>query len=398
MNAPRPAPVVPDLQAAGGPAELLLTAPRSLDLVRGEGARVWDAAGRPYIDCVGGHGAAILGHGHPQLTAAIAGQAGRLMSCPVSFGNEVRRRCLERLTAAAPAGLDRAFLCNSGTEAVEAALKFARLATGRTGFVAAIRGFHGRTMGALSATFQPQYRRDFEPLVPGFGHVPFGDEAALAAAVDATTAAVILEVVQGEGGVHPAPDGYLAAARRICDRQGALLIIDEVQTGLGRTGRLFAVEHAGVVPDLLCLAKGLAGGFPMGAVLCGAPIPDAVSLHGSTFGGNPVACAAALAVLEVLESDGLVERSARLGETFRAALRGLAHPAVREVRGLGLMVGVELAGPAAPVVRGLQERGVLALPAGRKVVRFLPPLVIRQNDLQAAVSALSNVLAELPGA
>ncbi len=398
MNAPRPAPVAPDPQAAGGPAELLLTAPRGLDLVRGEGARVWDAAGRQYIDCVGGHGAAILGHGHPQLTAAIAGQAGRLMSCPVSFGNDVRRRYLERLTAAAPAGLDRAFLCNSGTEAVEAALKFARLATGRPGVVATIRGFHGRTMGALSATFQPQYRQAFEPLVPGFGHVPFGDEAALAAAVDATTAAVILEVVQGEGGVHPAPDGYLAAARRICDRQGALLIIDEVQTGCGRTGRLFAVEHSGVVPDLLCLAKGLAGGFPMGAVLCGARIPDAVSLHGSTFGGNPVACAAALTVLEVLAADDLVHRAARLGEAFRTALGGLGHPAIREVRGLGLMAGVELAGPAASVVRGLQERGVLALPAGRKVVRFLPPLVISESDLQAAVAALSHVLAALPGA
>jgi acetylornithine/LysW-gamma-L-lysine aminotransferase len=203
---------------------------------------------------------------------------------------------------------------------------------------------------------------------------------------------VILEVVQGEGGVHPAPVGYLSAARRICDDAGALLIIDEVQTGFGRTGRLFAVEHSGVTPDLLCVAKGIAGGFPMGATLCGARIPAAPTLHGSTFGGNPLACAAALATLETLLDEGLPGRAERLGTAFRASLGALRHPSIREVRGLGLMVGVELAHPAAPVVRDLQDRGVLALPAGKKVVRFLPPLVIGEMDLAATAAALDLAL------
>jgi len=373
--------------------EFAVTPARGLRLVRGEGAHLWDDRGRRYVDCVAGHGCASLGHAHPVWTRAVAGQAGRLASCPVSFGNETRARYLARLALAAPAGLDRAFLCNSGTEAVEAALKFARFATGRKRFVAALRGFHGRTFGAMSATFNPAYREPFEPGVPGFDFVRFGDPAALAGRLDGETAAVILEVVQGEGGVHPAPDGYLAAVRRACDEVGALLILDEVQTGFGRTGRMFACEHDGVVPDLLCTAKGMAGGFPMGAVLCAGHLEVPVGRHGSTFGGNPLACAAALATLDVIEREGLAERARILGDLFRGRLADIASPLVREVRGRGLMVGVQLAVKADPVVCDLAGEGILALKAGPKVLRFLPPLVIGWPDLAAAAAATARVLA-----
>jgi acetylornithine/LysW-gamma-L-lysine aminotransferase len=375
-----------------------VTPPRGLTLVRGAGARVWDDRGREYIDGVAGHGSLILGHGHPHVTAAVTAQASALIGCPVSFGNDVRERYLTRLVTAAPPGLDRAFLCNSGTEAVEAALKFARFATGRTGIVAAMRGFHGRTFGAMSATFNPAYREGFGPTVPGFAFARYDDEAALDAAVGPDTAAVILEVVQGEGGVHPARDAYLRFARELCTARGALLILDEVQTGFGRTGRLFACARAGVAPDLLCLAKGIAAGIPMGAVLCARHLPVPVGRHGSTFGGNPLACAAALATLEVLAAEDLPARADALGSAFRERLAALGAPDIVDVRGLGLMVGVQLRGKAAPVVRALQDGGVLALPAGPRVVRFLPPLNIPASDLDAIADALGAVLATGAGA
>jgi acetylornithine/succinyldiaminopimelate/putrescine aminotransferase len=240
---------------------------RSVAIVRGEGARLWDADGRAYIDCASGQGVALLGHARPEVAAAIAEQAARLITCPEIFYNDQRARLLERLIGLAPAGLTHAFLCNSGAEAVEGAIKFARLATGRPNIVAAMRGFHGRTLGALSATWEKKYREPFEPLVPGFSHVPYDNLERLAAAVDGQTAAVVLEVVQGEGGVRPASREFLLGARAVCDRAGALLIIDEVQTGFGRTGRWFAVQHHDLRPDLMALAKGMAGGVPMGAVL-----------------------------------------------------------------------------------------------------------------------------------
>ncbi|HMQ32413.1 MAG TPA: aminotransferase class III-fold pyridoxal phosphate-dependent enzyme, partial [Chloroflexaceae bacterium] len=265
---------------------------RPVAIVRGQGATLYDADGRAYIDCVSGQGAANLGHGHPAVVAAVQAQAATLMSCPEIFHNDQRAAYLAELAAALPLPA-RVFLCNSGAEAVEAALKFARLLTGRPGVVATRRGFHGRTMGALSATWEPKYREPFAPLVPAFAHVPFGDPEALAAAVDGETAAVLLEPVQGEGGVRPAPPGYLEAARRLCDERGALLLLDEVQTGFGRTGRLFACEHSGVAPDFLILAKSIAAGLPMGAVAIHerhGPLPGGA--HGTTFGGGPLLCAA----------------------------------------------------------------------------------------------------------
>jgi acetylornithine/LysW-gamma-L-lysine aminotransferase len=364
---------------------------RSLAIVRGQGARLWDADGREYIDCVGGQGAANLGHANPAVALAIAAQAQTLVSCPEMFFNDRRAELLAKLTSLT--GMPRAFLCNSGTEAIEAALKFSRLHTGRTEVVAAMRGFHGRTFGALSATWEKKYRGPFEPLVPGFSHVPYNDLDALDAAVGERTAAVILEVVQGEGGVIPGKAGYLRGAQALCRERGALLVLDEVQTGFGRTGRMFAFQHYGLEPDLLCLAKSIAGGLPMGAALIGprlGVLPPQV--HGSTFGGNPLACAASLAAIGYLEDHRLPERAAELGSWFLEQLRGIQSPLVREVRGLGLISGIELKQKVTPYLHALMARGVLALPAGLTVMRFLPPLVITRTELETVAAAVQAVL------
>jgi acetylornithine/LysW-gamma-L-lysine aminotransferase len=366
---------------------------RPLAIVRGEGAHLWDADGHEYIDCVGGQGAANLGHAHPAIRAALAEQAGRLISCPEIFYNDRRAELLDGLARVAPAGMGRAFLCNSGAEAVETAIKFARLSTGRTGVVATMRGFHGRTMGALSATWNREYREPFEPLVPGFSHVPYNDLAALERAVTGQTAAVLLEAVQGEGGVHPAEPGYLQGAQELCRQRGTRLIVDEVQTGYGRTGRFFACEHYHVEPDLLAVAKSMAGGLPMGACLVGPRVgPLAPMAHGSTFGGNPLACAAALATLQVMAEEDLPGRAARLGGYLLDRLCRLDSPVIRQVRGLGLLVGIELKTKVTPVLQELQSRGVLALPAGATVLRLLPPLVIEQSDLDRVVEAIAGTL------
>jgi acetylornithine/LysW-gamma-L-lysine aminotransferase len=367
---------------------------RPIAIVRGQGARLWDADGHAYIDCVGGQGAANLGHAHPAITAAVSHQAAQLIACPEIFFNDRRAELLRALAQVAPAGLERAFLCNSGAEAVEAAIKFARLSTGRPQIVACMRGFHGRTLGALSATWEPKYRQPFEPLLPGFVHTPYNDLAALERAVGDDTAAVLLEVVQGEGGVRPGTAEFLLGAQQLCRERDALLIVDEVQTGYGRTGRLFACEHHGLAPDLLPIAKSMAGGLPMGACLIGPRVGELARMsHGSTFGGNPLACAAALATLDVMASDDLPGRAARLGHTLLDRLRAIRSPLIRDVRGLGLLIGVELKVKVTPVLQGLQARGVLALPAGATVLRLLPPLVIAEEQLDHVVDAIAAELA-----
>ncbi len=368
---------------------------RPITIVRGEGATLWDSDGKEYIDCVGGQGAANLGHANPVIAEAIATQARTLISCPEMFYNDQRARLLERLIAIAPNNLRRAFLCNSGTEAVEAAFKFARLVTGRRDIIAAMRGFHGRTMGALSATWEKKYREPFEPLVPDFRHVAYNDLAALEAAVSEQTAAVILEVVQGEGGVRPGTSEFLRGAQSLCRQHAALLIIDEIQTGFGRTGAMLACEHFDLQPDLLCLAKSMAGGLPMGAVLMSDRVGALpAQVHGSTFGGNPLACAAALAALDYLEDQHLPERAAELGTWFMERLKRIESPLIREVRGLGLMVGIELKQKVTPYLQMLMAKNVLALPAGLTVMRFLPPLVIAQADLARAADAVEAVLTQ----
>ena len=361
-------------------------------IVRGQGASLWDADGNEYIDCSSGHGVANLGHAHPKVAAAIADQSTQLVTLFETFYNDKRAALMELITSLVP-GLDKVFFCNSGTEAVEAAIKFARLSTGRTNVLAAMRGFHGRTLGALSATYNKKYKEAFEPLVPGFSHVPYNNVEALEAAVTDGVAAVILEAVQGEGGVYPADPEYLQAARRICTEKGALLVIDEVQSGLGRTGKLFAFQHAGITPDIVCIAKSLAGGLPMGAVLFGSAVKNlAPGLHGSTFGGNPLACAAALAALTAIQEEDLPGQAAAKGAYLMEELQSLDSPKVREVRGKGLMIGIELKEKVAPYIAALQERHIIALNAGLTTIRLLPPLVITREQLDRVVAALKEVL------
>ena len=362
-------------------------------IVRGQGATLWDMDGNEYIDCSSGHGVANLGHAHPKVAAAIAEQATKLVTLFETFPNDQRAALMEKLTALTP-GLDRVFFCNSGTESVEAAIKFARVSTGRTGIIAAMRGFHGRTMGSLSATWNKKYREAFEPLVPDYSHVAYNNIAALEKAVSDKTAAVILEPVQGEGGVYPADPAYMEAVRELCTERGALLVMDEVQTGFGRTGKIFAYQHYGITPDILCVAKSLAGGIPMGAVLIGPAVKNLVpGLHGSTFGGNPLSCAAAVAALTVIEEENLPQQSAEKGKYLIEKIRALNLPIVREVRGLGLMVGIELKQKVAPYIKAMQEKRIIVLNAGLTTIRLLPPLVITYEQLDKVVAALAEVLA-----
>ena len=370
-------------------------AKRDVTIVSGQGAVLIDADGNQYIDCVGGQGVANIGHSHPRLVAAIQNQAAVLINCPEMFHNDQRAIYMQALMEVAPPGLKRVFLCNSGTEAIEAAIKFARAVSGRSGIVAAKRGFHGRTMGALSATWNKKYREPFMPLVPDFSHITYNDVTGLDQVITDTTAAVILEIVQGEGGVYPISSDFLQAVRTQCDQVGAFLIIDEVQTGFGRTGKLFAMQHYTVSADMVCMAKSMAGGIPMGAVLIGEKLGSiSTGIHGSTFGGNPLACAAAIETLKIIQDEHLVERAMSLGAEFQNQLRAIESPLIREVRGLGLMIGVELKQKVAPYIRSLMAKGVLALPAGLTTLRFLPPLVIKKEQLDQVIRVVTEVLAE----
>ena len=363
---------------------------REITIVRGEGALLWDDAGNEYIDCTAGVGVANVGHAHPAVAKAIAAQAAQLVTSPGIFYNDTRGRLMQKLVSLAPSGLNRVFLCNSGSESLEAAIKLARLTTGRTGLVSAMRGFHGRTLGALSATFK--YRDAFEPLLPNCTFVPFNQADKLDRAIDETTAAVILEPVQGEGGVRPADPSYLERARQLCIERGAMLIIDEVQTGFCRTGSFFACDALNLEPDLLCLAKGIAGGMPMGAVLCSDQVQATVGSHGSTFGGNPLACAAALAAIDSMEKEQLADRARDLGAYFYQRFCAELPPKVREVRQVGLMIGIELKEKVTPCLKALVDEGILALSAGSTVVRLLPPLVITRAQIDAVVASLHKVL------
>jgi LysW-gamma-L-lysine/LysW-L-ornithine aminotransferase len=364
---------------------------RPVVIVRGQGAHLWDADGKEYIDCVGGQGAANIGHANQAVADAIYRQAQTLISCPEMFYNDKRAELVEKLCNLA--GMSRVFLSNSGTESIEAALKFSRLVTGRTEIVAAMRGFHGRTFGALSATWEKKYRSPFEPLVPGYKHFPYNDLEALTNIVTDQTAAVLLEVVQGEGGVNPGTPEFLQGAQEICRKNGTLLILDEVQTGFGRTGKMFAFQHYNLHPDILCVAKSIAGGIPMGATLLSSSLKELPpQVHGSTFGGNPLACTAALAALKFMEENHLPDKSTELGKWFKEQLSIIQSQLIREVRGMGLMVGIELKQKVTPYLQKLMELGVMALPAGLTVMRFLPPLVISKSDLEIVVARVNSVL------
>lgn len=367
-----------------------------ITLVRGEGSRIWDTEGNEYLDFATGIGVASIGHGNPSLQQAVSDQAGLLMAAHNGYySNDIRAQFLEKLISISPEGLERVFLCNSGTEAVEGAIKLARAHTGRTQIVAAMRSFHGRTLGSLSATWNKTLREPFEPLVPGFTHVPFGNKEVLAEAINEETAAIILEPVQGEGGVYPAPKGYLHEARRLCDEQGAMLILDEVQSGGGRTGKWFACEHDDVLPDVLTVAKGLGGGLPIGAVIMRGHVGFEKKQHGSTFGGNPLSCRAGLAVIQFIEENDLLGRVVDLGAFFLHSLAELAEEkpdTIREARGLGLMLALQLKHSVGPILAKLRDSGVLALTAGRTNIRFLPPFTVTSDEVEQVINTVRDVL------
>jgi acetylornithine/LysW-gamma-L-lysine aminotransferase len=364
--------------------------------VRGEGCWLIDSHGRRYLDLSSAQGVAMLGHCHPRVTEAIARQARTLTLCPNYLYNDVRAEFAQALVGVLPSHLPHVFLANSGGETVDGALKFARLMTKRAAFVSTTKGFHGRTVGALSVTWEPKYREGFLPLLETT-HAPFNDVRALDKAIGERTAAVIVEAVQGESGVNIGAADFLHAAQRLCRERGALLILDEIQTGFGRTGRWFGFQHAGIEPDIVCMAKGLGGGFPMGAFAYTKPVRDALSpgAHGSTFGGSPLACAAGVAALAVYRDQDLINRSQKLGEQMLSALRAALKdvPLVREVRGLGLMLAIELRTKVAPVLKTLMiDHGVIALPAGPTVLRLLPPLVISEEEISVGVTAIAKAI------
>jgi putrescine aminotransferase len=374
--------------------------------VSAEGMYITDQDGRQYLDFLGGYGVFSLGHRHPDVLKAVVDQLQKQPLSSKTFFNPVQGALARRLAEVAPEGLQYTFFSNSGTEAVEAALKIARAATGRIGFVSTEGGYHGKTMGALSVTGREKYRKPYQPLVPGASFVPYGDLAAAEAAINETTAAFIVETVQGEGGVHVAPPGYLAGLRAACDRAGALLIADEVQTGLGRTGKWFGCDHEGVRPDLMTLAKALGGGvMPIGATMGTAAVwnkvfADNPLTHTSTFGGNPLACAAGLAVLDIMERDNLVERVATQGDRLQAALREAFkdQPLVAEVRGQGLLIGVEFAEDEVGelVIAQMMKRGVIAAYTlnNPRVIRMEPPFLVTDEQIEHAVSCLKESVAE----
>jgi predicted acetylornithine/succinylornithine family transaminase len=370
--------------------------------VEGQGMRLWDAEGKEYLDFVAGIAVDVLGHCHPHHVRAIQQQATKLLHVSnlyqIPQQAELGRALVE--VTGIPGG--KVFFCNSGAEAAEGAIKLARKAArtvrGREAYeiIVADHGFHGRTMGALSATMVPRYHEGFEPLVPGFVSVPFNDLAAVERAITPKTAAVFMEPVQGEGGIHPTDDAYLRGLRRLCDEREAWLMLDEVQTGFGRTGRWFAYQHAGILPDIVTLAKGMGGGVPIGAMIARPEVAEVLQpgTHGSTFAGGPLVCAAALAVLRAIREDGLVDRASEMGTYLAAQLRDLAkvHPVITDVRGRGLMVAVGLSVPSEPVVAACLERGLLVNNVQPKAIRLVPPLIVGRDDIDEAIKILGAAL------
>ena len=373
-----------------------LHASRGLTLVRGEGSYLWDDKGRRYLDLMTSYGVNLLGHAHPLVTDAIKLQASQLTNAHQSFDTPARQDFLVALGALLPPPLSRISFGNSGAEAIEAALKFARVATGRIGIIATHRAYHGRTFGALSATADAKYRDPFAPMLEGVHHIPFDDLDALDKVLDDSVAAVIVEPIQGEGGIRVPADGYLRGIRDRCDARGILLICDEIQTGF-RTGSPFAFTREDIVPDILCLSKSIANGLPIGVTVTTEAVSERVpkGSHGSTFAGNPLVCAVGAVTLRVLADETLHARAAQTGTRFQERVRDLGLPQIREVRGRGVMQAVELKKPATPVIKAMQEAGVLVLPAGGTVIRFLPSILIQDDQLDEGISALAEALRQV---
>ncbi|AJZ76478.1 aspartate aminotransferase family protein [Candidatus Nitrosotenuis cloacae] len=362
---------------------------------RGEGAKLYDINGKEYIDCMGGYGVALVGHRNPRVVAALKAQLDKIITVHTSLYNKTREEFLENLIKIAPKGLTQVHLGNSGTEAVEAAIKFARKFTGKSGMVAMNGSYHGKSLGSLSVTFNPKYRKAFMPLVEKVAFSPFGDIEALRTKIDSDTAFVIMEPIQGESGINVAPDGFLQDVRKLCDERGILLIFDEIQAGLGRTGKMWACDHWNTTPDIICLAKGIAGGVPMSATLTRPDILAAMSKgeHSSTFGGNPLSCAAGIATIQALTQDGLVDNAARVGRIFRDGLEKLRekHNIIREVRGKGMMIGVEMKFEVKDILMDGIAEGVLLLYSGRNILRFLPPLVMSEAEITKVLEVLDRL-------
>jgi acetylornithine/LysW-gamma-L-lysine aminotransferase len=367
-----------------------------VNIAKGKGTRVWDTAGKEYIDCMGGYGVALVGHCNDRVVNAIKRQAEILITAHMSTYNDTRLRFMEKIASVAPPSLNKIFFANSGAESVEAALKFARKYSGRHGVIAMNGGYHGKTFGALSVTHSEKYRKSFMPLLDGVKFVPYSDPSLLEEVIDDTIGCVILEPIQGETGIIVPPDDLLPKIREICNRRNLVLIFDEIQSGLGRTGKMWAGQNWNTTPDIMCLAKGIAGGIPMGLVLAKQEIMDTMKLgeHSSTFGGSPIACAAGTATMEALIDDKLIDNAAKMGVHFKEGLNRLQekHKIVRQVRGIGMMLGVELRFDVKDILFDGIRRGVLILYSGRNILRLLPPLVMDETTVSRVVDIIDIIL------
>lgn len=362
---------------------------------RGKGARVWDTSGKEYIDCMGGYGVALIGHCNPRVVEAIKNQVEKLIVCHMSLYNDTRERFLRKIKDIAPQGLNQIFFSNSGAEAVEAALKFSRRYTGKPGIISMSGGYHGKTFGALSVTYSEKYRKPFMPLLEGIKFLPY-TTTQIEDAIDDNTGAVIVEPIQGETGIILPPEGLLQHMREVCTKHGIVLIFDEIQSGLGRTGKMWAGEHWKTVPDIMCLAKGASGGVPIGLTLSKPEIVKTLRVgeHSSTFGGNPLACAAGAATIDALKEDKLVENAANVGTYFKDGLLALKekHIVVREVRGKGMMLALELRFDVRNLLLDGLQRGLLMLYSGKNILRLLPPLVMDKETISAALEIMDGLL------
>jgi LysW-gamma-L-lysine/LysW-L-ornithine aminotransferase len=369
-----------------------------VNIARGKGAKVWDTSDREYIDCMGGYGVAIVGHCNDRVVQAIRTQVEKLIVCHMSLYNDTRLKFLRKLSTIIPAGLDKIFFSNSGAEAVEAALKFSRKFTGKAGVVAMNGAYHGKTFGALSVTHNEKYRKSFQPLLQGVKFVPYADPSKVEDAIDETIGTVIVEPIQGETGIIVPPDNFIKSIRKICDQHKLVLVFDEIQSGLGRTGKMWAGQHWNTVPDIMCLAKGIAGGVPMGLTVARNEIIECIKTgeHSSTFSGNPLACAAGYATLEALTEDKLVENAEKTGRYFKENLLMLKerHRIIREIRGLGMMLGVELRFDVKDILLDAMQRGLLMLYSGKNIIRLLPPLVMDEQTVSRAIHIIDLVLSE----
>ena len=367
-----------------------------INISRGKGSLVWDVSGKEYIDCMGGYGVALIGHCNDRVVNAIKNQSEKLITCHMSIYNNTRLEFLEKMSKISPKKLSKVFFSNSGAESAESALKFSRKFTGKSGVIAMTGGYHGKTFGALSVTHNEKYRKSFQPLLEGVKFVPYGNPSKIEESLDNSIGTVIVEPIQGETGIIVPSHGTLQQIRKICDQNNLVLIFDEIQTGLGRTGRMWAGEHWSTTPDIMCLAKGIAGGLPMGLTLCKPEILDSMKVgeHSSTFAGNPLSCSAGIATIESIIEENLVENAAKVGNIFKNGLFQLkeSHRIVRDVRGLGLMLALELRFDVRDVLfEGIKE-GLLMLYSGRNIIRLLPPLVLDEVKVAKTLSIMDKLL------